>query len=103
MNQDIWDLTQMLEIFNQELKARETCLPSALVGKNFEFDSKYTGSALYSSTGSRGQNPTKSPVKCIFCKSEHWSDTCNTVTDPITRKEFLQNNNLCFQCLKKDH
>ena len=29
MNQDIWDLTQMLEIFNQEFKARETCLPSA--------------------------------------------------------------------------
>ena len=71
MNQDIWDLTQMLEIFNQELKARETCLPSARVGKNFEFESKYTGSALYSSTSSRGQNRTKSPVKCIFCKGEH--------------------------------
>ena len=103
MNQDIWDLTQMLEIFNQELKARETCLPSAPVGKNFEFESKYTGSALYSSTASRRQNPTKSPVKCIFCKGEHWSDKCNIVTDPIARKEFLKNNNLCFRCLKKDH
>ena len=80
----------MLEIFNEELKARETCLPSALVGKNFEFDSKYTGSAIYSSTAYRGQNPTKSPVKCIFSKSEHWSDTCNIVTDPIARKEFLK-------------
>ena len=37
----------MLEIFKQELKARKTCLSSAPVGKNFEFDSKYTGSALY--------------------------------------------------------
>ena len=55
MNQDIWDLTQMLEIFNQKLKAREDCLSSAPIGKNFEFDSKYTGSALYSSTASRGQ------------------------------------------------
>ena len=42
MNQDMWDLTQMLEMFNQELKARDTCLSSAPVGKNFEFDSKYT-------------------------------------------------------------
>ena len=56
----------MLEIFNQELKARETCSPLAPVGKNFEFDSKYTVSALYSSTASRGQNPTKSPGKCLL-------------------------------------
>ena len=39
MNQDIWDLAQMLDIFNQELKARETCLSSAMVGKNSELDS----------------------------------------------------------------
>ena len=58
INQDIWDLTQMLEIFNKELNARETCLSSAPVGKNFESDCKYTGSALYSSTASKGQNPT---------------------------------------------
>ena len=96
MNQDIWDLTQMLEIFSQKLKARETCLPSTLFGKNFEFDSKYTDSALYSSTASRGQSPTKSPVKCIFCKGEHWSYKCNIVTDHIARKVFLKNNNLCF-------
>ena len=101
MNQDIWDLTQMLEISNQELKAKETCLSSDPVGKNFEFDSKYTGSALYSSTASRGQNSTKSSVKCIFCKGEFWSDKCNIVPDPIARKEFLKNNNLCFRCLKK--
>ena len=96
MDQDIWDLTQMLKIFNQELKAKETYLPSVPVGKNFEFDSKYTGSTLYFSTASRGQNPTKSLVKCIFCKGEHWSDKCNIVTDPIARKEFLKNNNLCL-------
>ena len=92
----------MLEIFNQELKGRETCLSSAPVGKNFEFDSKYTGSVLYSSTVSRGQNPIKSSLNCIFCKSEHWSDKCSIVSS-IARKEFLKNNNLCFQYLKKDH
>ena len=86
MNKGIWDLTQMLGIFNQELKERETCLSSARVGKNFEFDSKCTGSALYSSTASRGQNPIKSSVKYIFCKGEHWSDKFNIVTDPIARK-----------------
>ena len=90
MNQDIWDLTQMLEIFNQELKARETCLPSALVGKNFEFDSKYTGSALYSSTASRGQNPTKSPVKCIFCKGEHWLINVTSSQILSLEKNFLR-------------
>ena len=34
MSQGIWDLTQLLQIFNQELQARETCLLSALGGKN---------------------------------------------------------------------
>ena len=72
----------MLEIFNQELKLR---VP---VGKNFEFGSKYTGSVLYSATASKSQNPTKSSLKSIFCKSEHWSDKCNIVTDPTARKEF---------------
>ena len=44
MNQNIWDQNdknKMLEIFNQELKARGTCLSSLPVGKNFEFDSKF--------------------------------------------------------------
>ena len=81
----------MLESFNQELKARETCLSSAPVDKDFEFDSKYTGSALYSSAASRGQNPSKSSsLKRIFCKGEHWSDKCNIVADPIARKNFLR-------------
>ena len=92
----------MLEIFNQELKARGTCLSSLPVGKNFKFDSKYTGSALYFSTASRGENP-KSFVKCIFSKGEHWPNKCNIITDSITSKEFLQNNKLCFRYLKKDH
>ena len=62
MNKDIWDLTQMLRSFNQELKERETCLSSAPVGK--------------------------SSVKYIFCKGEHWSDKFNIVTDPIARKKL---------------
>ena len=74
MNQDIWDQTQMLEIFNQELKVRESLLSTAPVGKNFEFDSEYTG-----------------------------SDDYNIVTYLIARKEFLKNNNLCFPCLKRGH
>ena len=92
----------MLEIFNQELKARGTCLSSLPFGKNFKFDSKYTGSALYFSTASRGENP-KSFVKCIFSKGEHWSNKCNIITDSITSKEFLQNNKLCFRYSKKDN
>ena len=87
MSQDIWDMTEMLEIFNQELKGRETCLSSAPVGKNFEFDSKYTDSVLYSSTASRGQNPIKSSLNCIFCKSEHWSGKCSIVSG-IARKRI---------------
>ena len=32
----------------------------------------------------------KSKPVCVFCKKLHWSDKCQTISDPSSQKEFLK-------------
>ena len=108
IKQDIWDLTKLLEIMNEEIRARENCStpnstlpePQDKDGKNefFDFsrDVPYSGSALYTSQ-------SKPKVSCVFCRSPHWSDKCSVITDIEARKAFLRKGGRCFLCLKENH
>ena len=42
-------------------------------------------------------------IRCRFCKQEHYSDKCTTVTDWNARIEVVKNNKLCFRCLNSNH
>ena len=104
-DEGLWDLKQILDLLDRELKARENCLASTSekeeLGKNDfpSFDNQYTGSSLHigsSKQVGRGKS-------CVFCNGSHWSDKCKIVSDPKARKEFLKINKLCFICLKGDH
>ena len=85
-----------------ELKARENYLTpdnsftrnlqdSCEVGK--KFDSTYTGADLHVS-----QQAPK--IVCVFCQDKHWSDKCQVVTDPLSRREFLKKSGKCFFIFK---
>ena len=90
-----WDLTRLLEILREELKARETCiLPPS---ENSEVDIPYTQSALFTKS-----KPTPQ-IKCLFCRGPHYSDKCDIVTDLQTRKDHVKKLKRCFICLKPDH
>lgn len=39
--------------------------------------------------------------KIYFLHGRTLSGRCSVVTDPVARKKFLKNHNLCFRCLKK--
>ena len=102
---DTWDLTQLLCLIQDELKARENCLtPDNSFTRNLQdsykggkkFDSTYTGAGLHVS-----QQASK--IVCGFCQDKHWSDKCQVVTDPLSRREFLKKSGKCFLCLKDNH
>ena len=38
----------------------------------------------------------KKPPCCMFCKSEHWSDTCKSYVTTVQRKAYFSENKLCF-------
>ena len=101
---ETWDLTKILELVNQELGAREACiaLKRSQDGKNgFENTEglQYTGSSLHLGTRSSHQ----SKVKCVFCRTSHFSDKCSVISDCEARKKFLTENKKCFLCLGSGH
>ena len=62
-------------------------------GKGKTKSTRSTGEALVSSSG---------PL-CAFCQGSHWSDKCLKVKGLKQMKEYINDNNLCFGCLKVGH
>ena len=48
-------------------------------------------------------NKGKKAPCCIFCKSEHWSDTCKSCVTTAQRKTYFSEKNLCFNCGSPGH
>ena len=40
---------------------------------------------------------------CLFCKGEHWEDTCETFDTMDKRKKFFVQGRLCFNCGRHGH
>ena len=101
-----WNLDAFLNALKTELEARERCTAMKTGGPNintskfeqYKTRSKqpYSASALY--TGSEESIPC-----CAFCKKNHKSINCMTVTEPKTRRTMLRRNGRCFVCLKSGH
>ena len=101
-----WNLDAFLNVLKTELEARERCTamktsgPSNNTSKFEQYKTRskqpYSASALY--TGSEESNS-----HCVFCKKNHKSINCLTVTEPKTRRTILRRNGRCFVCLKSGH
>ena len=112
IKQDTCTLTNVLNVINAELRARESCtIPDASQdGKNVGF-SNYTCSSLHSSHSRHSDSPSHfkrssgkpQSLVCAFCKGNHWADKCNVISDVDSRKDFLRKGKLCFMCLRPDH
>lgn len=92
----IWTLDKVLEYLNDELRAQENCASSFTQHVSTEKHSKhnYTASGLHIQA---------SKNVCIFCKKQHSSAKCRTVTNVASRKGILRTENRCFLCLEEDH
>ena len=87
LDEKLWNLTRFLTIIKCEINAREKCITTMeqeRVGKNvFSSEEPLAEASLFA-----GQ---KTKPLCVFCKKPHWSDKCQTISDPSSRKQFLDN------------
>ena len=82
-----------------EINAREKCtiaIEQERLGKNVSSSVELLSAASLFS----GQ---KSKLLCVFCKKLDWSDKFRTISDPISRKQFLKQGGYCFLRLKEEH
>ena len=122
---NVWDIKIILNAFKTELEAREKISPSSECSENF--DSPYSGSALFTSSGREHEKYNKQngsekfrkqeyrfdkrdnsqkqneEFSCIFCGRKHRSKNCEIITKPETRKDILFKDRRCFICMKKGH
>jgi hypothetical protein len=102
MKSDTWDITKLLDIFKEELEAREktrgaggsTEKPGPKGGRYK--DPPTTAAALYANDATQ--------AACYLCDQPgHRSYKCTIVTDPEKCKGILKKKGRCFLCLKSGH
>jgi len=93
----VWTLDKVLEYFNDELRAQENCA-SNFSNQNSSVERQSKGN--YSAIGLHAQ---ASKGMCIFCKKQHPSAKCRTVTNVSSRKGILRKERRCFLCLEENH
>ena len=99
IDEDNWNLDSLLQKLEEEIKARERAMPSAIqlptVKKSgTKNDSVGTAATLITSTN---------PPSCCFCQQFHPSSECKAVIDIGERRQILMRSGRCFICLKKYH
>ena len=110
-----WDFHAVVEKFQNEVVSREQCKlmsrnPTAPKkpeqgGRNTRYrersvDNDFsTGSSLIS-TNQGGKN-WKAPT-CVYCGQNHKALQCERVTETTKRREILQRDKRCFNCLRKN-
>ena len=105
-SEESWNLDALLSALKTELEARERCIAMKTSGPNVnttKFEQyrarnkqPYSASALYTGSEEFTQH-------CVFCKKNHKSINCMTVTEPKARRTILRRNGKCFVFLKGGH
>ena len=105
-SKETWDLDVLLNALKSELEARERCnvvKTSSPTNSNPRFDQHkgrfkqpLSSSALYAGS-------EECTLQCVFCKKNHKSITCSTITEPKARRTILRRSGRCFVCLKAGH
>ena len=95
---DRWQLDELMRVIDTEVRARERACNGSNGGSRpirGPTRNPPTSTTLLSSD---------SPIpKCSYCRQQHSSNSCQTVTDPSERKQILRRTGRCFVCLRKHH
>ena len=59
--------------------------------------------SLFTQRKDNENNKGKKIPCCIFCKSEHWSDTCESCVTTVQTKTYFTENKLCFNGRSPGH
>ena len=111
---DEWDLDGTLKILGEELSLREKCAYApinATSGFNGMQATKTKTKTTPESTTATFMVENENVVAksnnsvpfCLFCGKQHYSSSCNSITNPDTRKRILREKKRCFVCLRAGH
>ena len=110
ISREIWSMNELLELLEREVEAREIGEAAKISEttanqtkihvsspNNWNRNTRATASVLFNES-ERNMN-----IRCIYCKGEHYSASCNKVDDINERKQILKAQGRCFLCLKPNH
>ena len=96
VTEDDWSLDNVMTALENELKARERAAQSSRDRAHHSARESPT-MATFVTGDSAGS------LTCCFCRQNHQSHSCQTVTTPELRKQALRRSGRCFVCLKRGH
>ena len=102
-NKDVWNIEELLQIIKGEVEAREIS-DAVKTNERRLTEANQRGLALgtASSLVTRDQGLGKKKG-CVFCGEEHFSASCEGVSEISSRKDILKKDGRCFVCLAKGH
>ena len=94
--QSDWNMKKILEVFLEELEARErAALPKTKPNNNYKRNRDYPTTRTFMGGGHSG---------CCYCKAEdHGPVNCKRVTAVDDRKRIIREQGRCFICLRPGH
>ena len=95
----VWGIDQILKVVKLEVEAREASKGVAASMTNatprpVKGSTPSTASALVASSRK---------IQCVYCEGDHFSASCQKVTESKDRKDILLKAGRCFNCLKMCH
>ena len=109
---ETWELKDIMDSFNKELKLREQCTfttrvlskPADRQPQQAQRQGKSFSSSCALLSGSRqASSQNNKTVWCAFFRGQHQSTKCYIVTDPGARKQVLKDRGKCWLCLRSGH
>ena len=92
-----WDMAALLESINKWLKRNR-------VEDSPREETKKKEKHFFSnSKGEQATPPREKGPHCLYCQGSHWGDSCPTYNTVESRKRFIADNKLCFNCARGGH
>ena len=98
---DRWQLDELMQLMDAEIKARERAASIASQGGNSNRPARAV-SRSFPTSSTLMANDSFSP-RCSFCRQGHASTSCKMVIEPAERKQILKRSGRCFVCLRRNH
>ena len=98
---DSWQLDELMQLMDAEIKARERAVSIASQGGNSNRPARAV-SRSFPTSSTLMANDSFSP-RCSFCRQGPASTACKRVIEPAERKQILKRSGRCFVCLRRNH
>jgi hypothetical protein len=99
---DAWSLKNLRKAMRKEIDV----LQAGDLTQDIVHETPATAAAFFTKTN-RGKphafhRPIR-PPRCAFCKHEHKASLCNNVTSKTARRDIVERDKLCINCLSNSH